>query len=149
MTSVVGFIEVPGKENYKELITVWEAAVRATHYFLTEEDICFIKPLLLEQYFDAVQLHCIRIDKNVTAFIGTSDNKIEMLFVHPSYHGHGMGKRLMNFAVNHLHKTLVDVNEQNMQAVGFYQHLGFSVIGRTEKDGLGKPYPILQMQLLK
>ncbi len=41
----------------------------------------------------------------------------------------------------------VDVNEQNEQALGFYQHLGFSVIGRSPLDGQGKPYPLLHMEL--
>jgi len=31
--------------------------------------------------------------------------------------------------------------------VGFYEHMGFEIISRSELDGLGKPYPILHMQL--
>jgi putative acetyltransferase len=42
------------KENYQELINVWEASVGATHNFLPEEKIAELKPLILEQYFDAV-----------------------------------------------------------------------------------------------
>lgn len=140
-------IETPNKNDYPELITVWEASVRATHHFLTEEDIQLIKTLLLDQYFNAVELYCIRIEGKVAAFVGTSEDKIEMLFAHPSYHGKGLGKHLLNFAVKHLGKKLVDVNEQNEKAAGFYQHFGFHVIGRSEKDGLGKPYPILHLQL--
>ena len=41
----------------------------------------------------------------------------------------------------------VDVNEQNPQALGFYQHYGFEVIDRSPLDGSGKPYPILHMAL--
>ena len=43
----------------------------------------------------------------------------------------------------------VDVNEQNEQAIGFYQHYGFKTISRSELDGTGKPYPILHMELVK
>jgi len=142
-------IEAPTKDDYPELITVWEAAVRATHPFLTEDDIQIIKRLIFEQYFDAVQLHCIRTDARIKAFVGTADNKIEMLFAHPDFHGQGLGKRLLHFAVQELHKELVDVNEQNKNAAAFYQHFGFHIIGRSEKDGLGKPYPILHLQLIK
>lgn len=39
--------------------------------------------------------------------------------------------------------------EQNSQALGFYQHIGFSIIGRSELDGQGKPYPLLHMELLE
>jgi putative acetyltransferase len=41
----------------------------------------------------------------------------------------------------------VDVNEQNEQALGFYRHLGFEVVGRSPLDGQGKPYPLLHMTL--
>ncbi len=43
--------------------------------------------------------------------------------------------------------TKVDVNEQNPQAVGFYEHMGFRLVSKSELDGEGKPYPILHMQL--
>lgn len=43
--------------------------------------------------------------------------------------------------------TKVDVNEQNPQAIGFYEKMGFKPIGRSEKDGSGKPYPIIHMSL--
>jgi hypothetical protein len=43
--------------------------------------------------------------------------------------------------------TTVDVNEQNPQAVGFYLHIGCEVVGRSELDGMGKPYPLLHLRL--
>ena len=38
------------------------------------------------------------------------------------------------------------VNEQNPQAVGFYEHLGFQTYKRTECDEEGNPYPLLYMK---
>lgn len=35
---------LPG--DYAELLNVWENSVRATHDFITEEDIEFFKPLI-------------------------------------------------------------------------------------------------------
>ena len=40
----------------------------------------------------------------------------------------------------------VTVNEQNPQAVGFYEHLGFQTYKRTECDGEGNPYPLSYMK---
>ena len=39
------------------------------------------------------------------------------------------------------------LNEQNIQAVGFYKYIGFNVYKRSDLDGEGKEYPILHMQL--
>ena len=38
------------------------------------------------------------------------------------------------------------VNEQNPQAKGFYEHMGFHVYKRTELDEQGNPYPLLYMR---
>jgi len=41
----------------------------------------------------------------------------------------------------------VDVNEQNVGAVAFYENLGFATYERSDKDDQGNDYPILRMQL--
>ena len=43
--------------------------------------------------------------------------------------------------------TQVDVNEQNVLAASFYLHRGFEVIGRSETDEAGRPYPLLHLRL--
>jgi hypothetical protein len=35
------------------------------------------------------------------------------------------------------------------QALGFYLRLGFEVVGRSELDSNGKPYPLLHMRLAR
>ena len=63
------------------------------------------------------------------------------------YQGKGYGKRLMEYARDKKHMDKVDVNEQNEKALQFYLHLGFQIIGRDETDSMGKPFPILHLQL--
>ena len=138
----------PTPQDYDELLTVWEASVRSTHHFLTEENIQFYKPLVRNQYFQAVELYIIRNrEGKIAAFMGLSDELIEMLFVHPDEQGKGYGKTLLEFAVNERGFRKVDVNEQNEQAFRFYRNRGFEVISRDETDAQGKPFPILHMQL--
>jgi putative acetyltransferase len=43
----------------------------------------------------------------------------------------------------------MDVNEQNPKALGFYLKHGFKISGRSEVDGIGKPYPISHMEFTK
>ncbi len=76
-----------------------------------------------------------------------SNSNIEMLFIAPQSRGKGVGALLAWHAIRVQGATKVDVNEQNGQALGFYKHLGYQVIGRSPLDGQGKPYPLLHMRL--
>ena len=141
-------IDTISKAEYPEVVVVWEASVRATHHFLKEEDILYFKPLILNEYLNAVQLGCIRnTDKKIIGFMGVADRQLEMLFIHPEYRGMGVDKSLLTYSIHELNVNKVDVNEENEQAVEFYKHCGFEIISRSELDASGKPYPILHMEL--
>ena len=141
-------IEKPGSQDYQALIEIWEASVRATHDFLKEQDLIALKPLILGQYFDAVDLQCARDENgNILGFCGILGEKIEMLFISPFLRGSGVGTALTKNAIENYGITKVDVNEQNTKALGFYKHMGFKVTGRSPLDGQGRPYPLLHMQL--
>ncbi len=140
-------LQKASETDFPILIDIWERSVRATHNFLPEEEINNLKPLILNQYFHHVLLHKYVQDGQIVGFIGTSSDNIEMLFIDPEFRSKGVGRVLTNFAVTELKIEKVDVNEQNLQAVGFYEKLGFKVIGRSELDGQGKPYPILHLKI--
>lgn len=137
-----------GKADHLKLIEIWEASVKATHDFLAENDRLELKPLILEQYFDAVHLSCVKnSDGDILGFCGVHGDNIEMLFIAPDARGKGIGAMLTTYAITELGAVKVDVNEQNEQALGFYRHLGFKVTGRSPVDGQGKAYPLLHMTL--
>lgn len=141
-------IKTPKKNEHPRLLDIWEASVKATHHFLTLNTINELKPCVLKDYFPAVTLFCGYNDKQqITGFGGVKDYKLEMLFIDPSYRGQGIGKSLLHYAIIHFNVNEVDVNEQNIQAVGFYLRQGFKIIARSPIDGQGKPYPLLHMQL--
>lgn len=85
----------------------------------------------------------------MSGFIGVSDTNIEMLFVSPDYFGQSIGKQLANFAIENLNASKVDVNEKNPQAIGFYEHIGFKKVGRSDLDGQGNPFPLIHMTFNK
>lgn len=133
--------------DYEALTAVWYASVRATHDFLTEEDMEYYRRRIPRDYMPHVELYAIRDERGRWAsFIGISSDMIEMLFVRPDEMGRGHGSRLLQFAVEEKGLCKVDVNEQNKRALEFYQKHGFSVVGRDATDGEGKPYPILHME---
>jgi putative acetyltransferase len=142
-------IDTPRKSEFPEMLALWESSVRATHHFLRENDIDFFKTIIREKdVFSHVTLACARDEQNrILGFLGVSGDHLEMLFVDAGYIGKGVGKMLLLHAIDQLHISKVDVNEQNEQALAFYKAFGFRVTSRSELDGTGKPYPILHMQL--
>ncbi len=141
-------IDIAVKTDHLKPIEIWEKSVRATHDFLAEEDLQNLKPLILEHYFDAVDLRCAKdAQGEIQGFCGVLDGNIEMLFISPDARGKGIGAILSAHAIKEQGASKVDVNEQNEQALGFYQHIGFKVIGRSPVDGQGKQYPLLHMVL--
>ncbi|WP_337175747.1 GNAT family N-acetyltransferase [Paludisphaera sp.] len=133
--------------DHPRLVEIWEAAVRATHDFLTEVDIQVLKPLVLHEYLPLVELAGCEEAGELVGFLGRLGTRIEMLFVAPERRGRGAGRALVEHAVGALGCDEVDVNEQNPQAVGFYLRMGFRVVGRSARDGLGNPFPLLHMKM--
>ena len=109
------------------LLDIWEGSVRATHHFLSDAEIDRDEPV---------------------AFMGTEKGRLEMLFLSASERGKGIGTRLLQHGVQNYGIREVTVNEQNPQAVGFYEHFGFQTYKRTDLDEQGDPYPLLNMKLM-
>ena len=129
------------------LLPLWEASVRATHTFLSDGEIRRLADVV-PQAVREVPLLAVAYDGGTPAgFLGVAGEKLEMLFLAPEYRGRGLGRELLQRGVQAWGVRSLDVNEQNPQARGFYEHMGFRVTGRRETDGQGQPYPILSMSL--
>lgn len=129
------------------LADVWERSVRATHGFLTEVDIAGLRPEAATGIASVAALAVAYVGDAPCGFAGTQDGKLEMLFVAPEARGCGVGSALLAHAVEREGVRMLDVNEQNPQAVGFYEHEGFRVEGRSPLDDAGRPFPLLHMRL--
>lgn len=134
-----------GEAEWPALVRIWRSAVEATHDFLTPEDVDFYESRMLSDYLPAVELTVAEVEQTPVAFSGLAGNSLEMLFVDSACRGHGVGSALLSRAIEHHPDLRLDVNEQNPQAVGFYQHYGFVVLSRSATDGDGRPFPILHM----
>lgn len=134
------------EELLNRLLNIWESSVRHTHLFLSEQDIDALRPLVTQALEGISDLFAFTDDQEqVIGFLGVQNNKIEMLFVEPAAMGKGVGKALLAYVMQELDVHLVDVNEQNPQALGFYEHMGFQVFERSALDEQGNPFPILHM----
>lgn len=133
-----------------KLLEVWEDSVRATHKFLSNEEILEIEKYVREALSSVSHL-IIEIDKDGTpiAFMGIEENKLEMLFIISKCRGQGIGKKMLLYGIENYGVNNLAVNEDNPQAKVFYEHMGFKVYERHELDDQGNPYPVLYMKLEK
>lgn len=130
----------------ERLLAIWEASVRATHDFLSEEDIESLRPVVRDHALPALE-SWVLVDNGVAVgFAGLLGNKLEALFVDPAHFRKGGGRMLVEHSRRIKGALTVDVNEQNVAARRFYEAIGFEVVARSETDEDGRPFPILHMR---
>ena len=131
------------------LLDVWLHSVRATHAFLSEQDIQDLLPVVRDLVLggEALELWVLEFTPGEpAAFMGLDGDALEALFVDPACFRKGIGKRLLAHARALKGPLKVDVNEQNPQGLAFYLQNGFVQAGRSERDSAGRPFPILHLR---
>jgi putative acetyltransferase len=132
-----------------ELLEIWLHSVRATHLFLTEADIDALAVQVDAYLSSSLETFWVLADDEggAVGFMGQSGDEIDSLFIAPAFHRHGGGRMLVRHAEAIADGPLrVSVNEQNAGALKFYQACGFDVVGRSELDGQGRPFPLLHLR---
>jgi putative acetyltransferase len=136
---------VPGDRD--TLLDIWLRSVRATHAFLTEQDIQSLLPKVRDAALVNLELWVLCSESNCPiGFLGLSGSKVEALFLIPECLRRGGGRMLLDHARRLKGSLTVDVNEQNPEAVRFYEACGFTVIGRSDVDSNGRPLPLLHLR---
>ena len=81
------------------LTDIWEASVRATHTFLTEDDIAALRRYV-PGALRAVPHLTVLLDEHdqPAGFCGVDGQRLEMLFLHPDVIGKGAGRLLVQHA---------------------------------------------------
>jgi len=133
-------------DETRRIIEIWRNAVDATHEFLTPEDRQTLDDVV-SHFFPKVSFW-LAVDGNddPLAFMLIENGHMEALFVDPAHRGSGIGAALVRHGLAMHPQMTTDVNEQNGQAVGFYERMGFLQTGRSAFDGQGKPYPLIHLK---
>ena len=133
----------------EQLLKVWESSVKATHLFLSEDEIESIKKYVPQALKEIPFLILAENENQIPiGFMGIAGQHLEMLFISHEERGKGLGKELLKYGIEKYSVNDLAVNEQNPFAKGFYEHMGFEVYKRTECDEQGNPYPLLYMRLV-
>ena len=132
----------------EQLLNIWENSVKATHLFLSDNEIEEIKKYVPQALKEIPCLIILENENQVpVGFMGIREQHLEMLFISSEERGKGLGKELLKYGIEKYSVNDLAVNEQNPLAKDFYENMGFEVYKRTEFDEQGNPYPLLYMNL--
>lgn len=80
----------------QQLVTVWEASVRATHLFLSDAEIMQIKAYVPQALREVAHLIVMENEPGQpVALMGVAGHRLEMLFIAPEARGAGLGRALL------------------------------------------------------
>lgn len=128
------------------IIEIWRSAVDATHDFLMPEDRLALDEMVCGFLPQAPLWLAVDANDYPLAFMLIDDGHMEALFVDPAHRGTGIGAALVRHGLTLHPKMTTDVNEQNDQAVRFYERMGFRQTGRSAVDGQGRQYPLIHLE---
>lgn len=126
-------------------VDIWRAAVDATHDFLAPADRIAIEEEVRGFLPQAPLWLAVEADDRPIAFMLLDGGSMEALFIDPAHRGRGIGRALVEHAIDLRGTITTEVNEQNGQAAGFYERMGFTATGRSDRDGQGRPYPLIHL----
>ncbi len=75
------------------------------------------------------------VDGDVIGFIALIENEVGAIFLAPEHHGKGIGREMMDFAVERKGAVTLEVFKQNAIGRKFYDKYGF----RTTREAVHEP----------
>jgi len=126
---------------------IWWRSAFATHGFLSESELEALRPEVRALGLESLDTWVLCASERAVGFLVMSGREVDALFIAPEWLRRGGGGQLLRHAraVSGAEALTVQVNELNVDALRFYLASGFAVVGRTDTDQAGRPYPLLQM----
>lgn len=133
----------PAREGDLDTLTdVWERAAHSSHAFMDPDDLTAMRPFIRDSYLPSMDVLLAELDGKSVAFVGAHGDHVELLYVDPPFHSHGLGTRLLA----QVDARSVEVYADNTVGVGFYRSQGFTEVLRRETDAVGRPYPMVVLR---
>lgn len=133
-------------EDTDVLVKIWFEASSGAHSFLGEERLREQAIQVRDIYLKQAENWVILDNGQPAGFIGLMDSFIGGLFIDTKVHGKGLGRQLLDHALE-LKKTLeLEVYALNTQAHGFYLRNQFIETARHPTDSEGLPFEVIHMK---
>ncbi|GGX55078.1 acetyltransferase [Tateyamaria omphalii] len=133
--------------DLKKLSNIWFDASSLAHAFVGHERLLEQRYLIETQYLPNAETWVAIQDEVPVGFISLLDTFVGGLFVAPHCQGTGIGRRLITHALDLKGALSLEVYTENVQALDFYNALGFKELSRRAVDDDGLPFENAQMEL--
>ena len=125
------------------VVAVWRNASELAHPFLSSEfldkeegNVRNVYPKFAEIWVK--ETNSQETSAQVIGFIALIGNEVGAIFLSPDHHGKGIGRELMDYAVNIKGDVTVDVFKQNEIGRRFYDGYGFKAVREYVHEPTGQ-----------
>lgn len=135
-------------EDIDKIMDIWLKSTIKAHDFIDEEYWNKNYSTVKNVYIPMSDTFVYEDKENIKGFISIIDKKfIGALFVDPDFQGSGVGKKLINYALNKYKKLNLAVYKDNKKSVDFYMNRGFKIVKEQKNEDSGYAEYIMEMHL--
>lgn len=118
-------------DDVESILAVWEAASAIAHPFLSDDFMASERLNIRDIYLPNTETWVWEVEGGVVGFVSMIESEVGALFVHPEYHGQGIGRSLVDHVGTTRDSLEVEVFKENRIGREFYDRYGF--VFREEK----------------
>ena len=125
--------------DLNDVLDAWYSASKIAHPFLNEDFLTREREMIATVYLPSPESETWVYEdaEKVVGFISILGNEIGGLFVHATHQRKGIGRKLMDFAVERTGSLTLEVFEENDIGRSFYEKYGFVKIGEVMDKEIG------------
>lgn len=135
-------------EDTDKIMDIWLKSTIKAHNFIDEEYWNKNYSTVKNVYIPMSDIFVYEDKENIKGFISIIDKEfIGALFVDPDFQGSGVGKKLINYALNKYKKLNLAVYKDNKKSIDFYMNRGFKIVKEQKNEDSGYAEYIMEMHL--
>lgn len=109
-----------------EILDVYDKSISDLNNEISKDSLEQIKNNTKEMIKSVENLIIVKNEEeNIIGFMGCENENLEMLYLHPDYKNKGLGKELINIAINNHNVNKTQVTKINTNGIDFLSHMGF------------------------
>ena len=133
-------------KDMDKIMDIWLKSTIKAHDFIDEGYWNKNYDTVKDVYIPMSDTFVYEDEENIKGFISIINNEfIGALFVDIDCQGNGIGKKLINYAMNKYKKLNLAVYKDNKKSVDFYMNRGFKIVKEQEDEDSGYKEYIMEI----